>query len=177
MDSTPPNGRGNESGTPKPDTATNTPTPPTPRPLNLPKLPSLRESIQECVTATNQILSSLETKYQESIRQPMTRTVHQISDTTTTLTHQWWDPVMQQQLRSVYGPYMVIGTSCLAGGIATVRRGRVSGLFTTVLVGGLSYGIIYGLDDDGNQDNDPFAKKNDWSKVLPSSITDLWKTK
>jgi archaellum biogenesis ATPase FlaH len=57
-------------------------------PQELPKLPSLKESIQEFVLHTNQMLTSLEVKYQESIRKPMTQAVHQVSDTTTAINEQ-----------------------------------------------------------------------------------------
>jgi hypothetical protein len=134
----------------------------------IPKVPSLRESINDFVKLTNTTLSTMESKYQETIQAPMTQAVHQLSDTTMTLSEQ-----LNQlyEKRYVYGPYAIVGSSLLVGGIATVRRGRISGIVSTLMVGGLSYGIIYGLDDT------PTMSGTSLESVLPKSITDLWKSK
>jgi hypothetical protein len=166
MENNPPNGSGTEDAPKPPNTTKFT------LPREIPKLPSLRESIQEFVITTNNTLSSLEAKYKETIRKPMTQAMHQLSDTTNTITEQFH--YLYQQ-RHIYGPYAVVGTSLLAGGITTLRRGRFSGLASTILVGGLSYGIIYGLDDV--DDAIPAVTNIDLSKILPQSVTDLWKTK
>ena len=81
---------------------------------------------------------------------------------------------LYQQQRHVYGPYTILGTSLLAGGITTLRRGRMSGILSTVVVGGLSYGIIYGLHDMDDNETSPAV---DFAKLLPQRITDLWKSK
>ena len=158
-----------------PPTFTNATTTNSPKftlPQEIPKLPSLRESIQDFVIATNNALSSLEIKYQERIQQPTTQAIHQIADTTSTVREQFHQ--LYQQQRQVYGPYTIIGTSLLVGGITTLRRGRMSGIVSTVVVGGLSYGIIYGLHDMDDNETSPAV---DLAKLLPQRITDLWKSK
>jgi hypothetical protein len=142
-------------------------------PQEIPKLPSLRESIQEFVVKTNQALSSLELKYRDSIQKPASQAIHQLSDTSTTINEQA-KRLYQEHLQ--YEPYAMIGATLLVGGLTTVRRGRVAGICSTVVFGGLSYWIVYGLDDEIS----PIARQNnslDWSKIIPTSITDLWKSK
>ena len=164
--------------TPKPvDTTTTTSKAPTnlTLPQEIPKLPSLRQSIQEFVVTTNQTLSSLETKYQTMIRTPMTQTVHRLSDSTSTMSEQLHHFYVQQL---VYAPYIIVGTSLLVGGVTSVRRGRMAGILSTMLVGGLSYGMVYGMDDGDNETSVPTTKNEmDFSKIIPQSVSDLWKSK
>ena len=140
------------------------------------KLPSLKESIHNFVITTNTTLSLLEIKYQTTIQTPIRQVIHQLSDTTTNLREQFHHQLLlYQQQRYVYdyGPSTIIGISVIAGGIATVRRGRMAGIVSTIVVGGLSYGIIYGLDT-----NDKMSLPvTDFSKIVPQRITDLWKSK
>lgn len=170
MEKIPPNDSGSHT-TPNPDDSTTT-TKSTTKftvPQKIPKIPSLRESIQEFVVQTNKTLASLEAKYQETIRKPMTQAVHQISDTSTTINEQA-TYLYKQHLP--YEPYAMIGASILVGGLTSLRRGRVAGVGSTVVVGGLSYWFIYGLDGETSPTN-----QVDWSKMIPQSITDLWKSK
>ena len=137
------------------------------------KLPSLKELIHNCVITTNTTLSLLEIKYQTTIQTPTTQVIHQLSDTTTAIREQLHQILYQQRHVYDYGPSTIIGISVIAGGIATVRRGRMAGIVSTIVVGGLSYGIIYGLDT-----NDKMSLPvTDFSKIVPQRITDLWKSK
>jgi hypothetical protein len=120
-------------------------------PKEIPKLPSLKESIQDFVIRTNTILSSIEVEYQQKVQQPMIQVVHQLSNTTNTMKEQLYN-IYQQ--RYIYGPYFIVGTTISAGLLTTIRRGRWSGIFTTMVVGPLSYYIIYNNYDDENNNND-----------------------
>jgi hypothetical protein len=171
MEKIPPNDSRSHN-TPNPDDSTTATTKSTAKftiPQEIPKIPSLRESIQEFVVQTNKTLASLEATYQETIRKPMTQAVHQISDTSTTINEQA-TYLYKQHLP--YEPYAMIGASLLVGGLTSLRRGRVAGVCSTVVVGGLSYWFIYGLDGETSP-----TTQVDLSKMIPQSITDLWKSK
>ena len=105
----------------------------------------------------------------------MTQTVHRLSDSTSTMSEQIHHFYVQQL---VYAPYIIVGTSLLVGGVTSVRRGRMAGILSTMLVGGLSYGMIYGMDDGDDETSVPTTKNEmDFSKIIPQSVSDLWKSK
>jgi hypothetical protein len=122
------------------------------------QVPSLKESIQKVVHTTNESLASLEGTYVRTIQEPATKTWQQLSHTTLTMTHQLSDVYDQ---RHVYGPYGIVLASLVAGTITTLRRGRISGAVSTLVVGGVSYGIVYGLDQ--------------LPLLVPTSLSDRWK--
>jgi hypothetical protein len=122
------------------------------------QVPSLKESIQKVVHTTNESLALLEGTYVRTIQEPATKTWQQLSHTTMTMTHQLSDVYDQ---RHVYGPYGIVLASLVAGTITTLRRGRIAGAVSTLVVGGVSYGIVYGLDQ--------------LPLLVPTSLSDRWK--
>lgn len=98
-----------------------------------------RRSIHQGVTATNAFLAKLQSQSAQ-IRQPIAQSLQKVEETSTSLASQ---ALLLYERRHEYGPHIVVGSALLAGGIMNLRRGRLVGIFSGTVVGGLSYLVVY----------------------------------
>jgi len=100
----------------------------------------LKESLRSAVQTTNRALASLES----TIKGPITTAYHKTTETGSEIAAYGVDCY---QRRHEFGVVGIAATSLTAGGIVTLRRGRLPGVVAAAIAGAAAYGVVYGLDD------------------------------
>ena len=110
----------------------------------------LRSGVRDTVRSCNSILASLEFAKHESTTS-FVSTVRPVFDRGSTILSRSAlfskGNVGFNELQQNFGPQVVVGSAAATALIVGLRRGRISGGFTGVLVGFLSYTGLYGIEN------------------------------
>lgn len=96
---------------------------------------SLKSGVHSTVEKTNRFLSFLEDSV-EKARQPVSKGLQEGSALSKKVYNMY-------ERRVEFGPYLVLGSGVLFGGMVALRRGRVPGAFAGLVSGGLAYAFVY----------------------------------
>jgi len=100
---------------------------------------TLKASIRNSVEATNRTLASLEEKSRE-VSQPVVKGLKTVEEEGSYVATK---AIHAYERRHEFGPHIVVGTAFLAGSVVALRRGRIAGVFSSILGGGAAYLAIY----------------------------------
>lgn len=99
----------------------------------------LKEGIKISVDATNDMLAKAE-ESTLAVQKPIVETMRKVEDEGSKRITQGWHIY---ERRHEFGPHIVGGTALVFGGLAAMRRGRIPGVATAAIAGGISYVLVY----------------------------------
>ena len=108
-------------------------------------IPSLKSIIKSSVHKTNTLLSTLETKKYQVDQNIDSFASSRLRPLVSQMKHIVNRSIGYYERREYYGPQIIAGSVAIVGGLVTLRRGKVPGLFTSAVTGGGAYTGIYGL--------------------------------
>eukprot|EP00553_Chaetoceros_curvisetus_P008942 CAMPEP_0204629172 /NCGR_PEP_ID=MMETSP0717-20131115/17578_1 /ASSEMBLY_ACC=CAM_ASM_000666 /TAXON_ID=230516 /ORGANISM="Chaetoceros curvisetus" /LENGTH=138 /DNA_ID=CAMNT_0051646027 /DNA_START=111 /DNA_END=527 /DNA_ORIENTATION=+ len=108
----------------------------------------LKSAIKVAVVKTNGILSTLENQ-KDATSDFVGSRVRPLAVRLGSLAKSL---IVKYEMREYYGPQIIAGSTATIGGLVSMRRGKIPGVFMGALAGITSYGAVYG-------DIPAFAKK------------------